>query len=355
MRIDVIDARELSTKLVASWIALQSTNATIDSPFFRPEYAQAIGDMLGRVEVAVLEDCGSVVGFFPFYRSRTNVGWPLPLSEFQGLILQPGVAVQARELIHSCGLSAWHFDQALASQAVFQPHHWVRDASPCIDTSNGFAAYWAQRSRNGSETVTKTLQKMRKLEREVGPVRFEPGTKDERVLQSLFTWKARQYQRTRHFDIFSREWTKQLLRRLLDKTDLAFGGVLSGLYVNDELQAVLYSLRSQHVLHTWASAFRPDLAKYSPGYQLLLKVIQSANAQGIERIDLSKGHHERYKQSFMTGAIPLAAGSVDARTTRVFRYAWQRAHFRVRESPIRDLVAIPWRWIQRAVRQMQFP
>lgn len=355
MRISAIPARELSSEQIAAWAALQSADHTVDSPFFRPEFTQAVAEVLKGIEVAVLEDGGSFVGFLPFLRSPSNVGWPLPLSEFQGLVLRPGLAVEAKDLVHKCRLSAWNFDQAIAGQAILQPHHWVNDASPYIDTSMGFDAYRSQRSRAGSETLSKTLQKLRKLEREVGPVRFEMASTNERVLATLVTWKTEQYHRTNHFNIFARDWVRQLFQRLLRETDVPFAANMSAIYVKDELQAVVYYLRSGHVLHTWASAHGPECAKYSPGYQLLVKIIQAAQGLGIERIDLSKGHHEPYKRSFMSGAIPLASGSVDPRASRLIRYAAQRAHFRVRESPLRNVAAIPWRWIQRAVRELQFP
>ena len=181
------------------------------------------------------------------------------------------------------------------------------------------------------------------------------ATQDPRVLQTLIAWKTGQYQRAGLFNMFSRDWTNRLFTSLLDKTDTAFRGNLSALYVNDELQAAIYSLRSHHVLHTWVSAYGPKLAKYSPGYQLLVKVIQASHDLGIERIDLSKGQHERYKQNFKSGAIRLTAGSVDSRASRFVRYAWRRVHYRVRQSPLRDVLTVPWRWIQRAVRQAQFP
>jgi CelD/BcsL family acetyltransferase involved in cellulose biosynthesis len=356
MKITVVPAHRLTGDHLAAWTALQSADKTIDSPFFRPEYTRAVARARSGIEVAVLEHGGAPCGFFPFQRRYGNVGRPVggPISDFQGLIARPGLAIDAEELIRSCRLNAWHFDHLIAAQAVFGSGHWSLAHSPFVDISRGFDAYRNERREAGSDALMKVFQKMRKLEREVGTVRFEFATRDERVLQTLVDWKTRQNRRSLQFNMFSTQWTNRLFRRLLARTDVAFSGMLSALYVNDELAAALYSMRSNRVLHAWVTAYNPALARYSPGCQLFTRIIQAAQDQGIERIDLGKGN-ERYKASLMSGATPLAEGSIDSRTmTRSVRYAWHRLHSAISESPLRRPLTIPWRWVKGVVQEAHF-
>jgi CelD/BcsL family acetyltransferase involved in cellulose biosynthesis len=356
MKITVIRAHRLTADHVAAWTALQSADKTVDSPFFRPEYTQAVAQARNGIEVAVLEHGGAPCGFFPFQRRYGNVGRPVggPISDFQGLIARPGLAIDAKELIRSCRLSAWHFDHLIAAQAVFGSGHWSLAHSPYIDISHGFEAYRNERRGAGSDALVKISQKMRKLEREVGPIRFELATQDERVLQTLVDWKTRQNRRSLQYNMFSTPWTNRLFRRLLTRTDVGFSGALSALYVKDELAAALYWMRSNHVLHAWVTAYNPALAKYSPGCQLFTRIVQAARDLGIERIDLGKGN-ERYKASLMTGATPLAIGSIDSRPmTRSVRYAWHRLHSAIGESPLRRPLTVPWRWVKGVVQGAQF-
>ncbi len=349
MNVTVIPADQLSPEQVWAWATLHSADPSSDSPFFRPEFTQAVAAVRKDVEVAVLEENGQPVGFFPFQRRHGNVGRPIggPMADFNGPILRPGLAVDARELIESCGLSAWHFDCLVAAKTAFRPYFWFLDGSPYIDTSRGFDAYWASRRQAGSATLRKTFQKLRKLEREVGDVRIKFATRKEQVLRKLIEWKGAQCRKARVFNVFSPEWTGQLLRNLLERNAVEFSGIMSALYVRDELQAVFFCLRSNYVLHLWIAAYGPKLAKYSPGYQLLTKMVQAAHGLGIERIDLGRGT-ERFKASFATGAIPLAEGSVDVRPARrTLRWLWHRSRHQIGQSALRKPVAAPWRLLKR--------
>lgn len=352
MRINVIPAKDLSDAHAERWGTLQCADPGTDSPFFRHGFTRAVAAVRDGIEVAILEQDGQPVGYFPFQRRHDNVGRPVagPLSDFHGLILRAGQTVDAYQLLKACGLSAWHFRELVISQPTFQPHYWFLDKSPCIDTSLGFEAYQQQRRQAGSQSVKKTLQKLRKLEREVGPVRFEMETKDRAVLRTLMDWKAAQLRKARHFDLFSLAWTRRLFENLLDLQSIECSGTISALYVADELQAAFYSLRSNRVLHVWIVAYSPKLAKYSPGYQLLVKMIESAPGRGIDRIDLGRGN-ERFKASFATGAIPVAEGSVDSRpAVRAMRWVFHRSRHWIVRSPLHKPAAVPWS-LMRGVRE----
>jgi CelD/BcsL family acetyltransferase involved in cellulose biosynthesis len=317
---------ELTAQQVACWTELQEAAAGLESPYFRPEFTLDVAAVRKDAEVAVFERGGEPVGFLPFQRTGWAVGRPVgwPLCDFQGAIVSPEVDWDPVEMVRTCGLSVWEFDHLLVEQARFAPHHVARADSPYIDLSGGFDAYVAERRRAGSALMTQVLRKARKAERELGSLRFEAHADDPAVLATLIAWKRAQYQRTDARDVLGYRWVRALIERILARRDPAFRGLLSALYVGDRLAAVHLGMRSRRTLHWWFPAYDRELEEYSPGLLLLVEIARAAPSLGVARIDLGKGM-ERYKRSLMSGAIPLAEGSVECHAlVRRVRAGWHR-------------------------------
>ena len=172
---------------------MQSEDPALDSPFFRPEFTQCVATVRDDVEIAVLEEAGRPVGFFPYQRERGDIGRPVGgyMAEFQGVILSAGRECSPRDLVRGCGLRAWHFDH-LTLQAGFQPYQWLTAASPYMDVSRGFDAYQASRNQDSNQ-IRQMLRKTRKVQREIGPVRYEPHCTAGGVLDTLIAWKMEQH------------------------------------------------------------------------------------------------------------------------------------------------------------------
>lgn len=349
MQIHVIPGRQLAGETVACWSALQQADPALASPFFRPEYTQAVAALRPGVEVAVLEDRGQPVGFFPYQRNRPGVAGPVggKLCDFQGLILRQGVTVSAEQLLRGCRLNAWHFDHLLASQDTLRPYHGVVADSTYVDLAQGFDAYQAEQRRRGSLAIPKTMQKARKASRELGPLRFELHTADREVLQTLITWKVQQYHQLRDVDYLAPDWTRALLGAVVNMRDEAFCGMLSALYVGDRLAAVHLGIRSHGVLHAWFPAYDSALSAYSPGLIFWIELMRACAAANIRRIDFGTGD-QRFKTSFMSGAEPLAEGSVDLRRwNRSLKRTWLYARDWIRSTPLRTPARVPARVFRR--------
>ena len=144
----------LTPEHLAAWADIQRADAALDSPYFRPEFTQAVAAVRGDVEVGVLEEGGEPVGFFPFQRGRRNVARPVGgmMSDFHGVVVRQGVAWDPRQLLRGCGLSAWHFDHLIAAQEPFRPHHWSVAPSPYIDLSQGWEGYRSEQLAQHKES-----------------------------------------------------------------------------------------------------------------------------------------------------------------------------------------------------------
>lgn len=334
MNVQVVPARELTPEHVAAWDEIQQANPALRSPYFRPEFTQAVAALRGGVEVAVLRQDGRIAGFLPFQRGRLGRARPVgfPLNDFQGWIVGDDFQMEPLKLLEACRLRSLRFDHWLASQSAWQPYGCVTARSPYIDLSAGFPAYQVARGANGSEELKQVLRKTRKCQREIGPVRLEQHTSETDVLDTLLAWKTQHCRQTGVASALDVPWIRQLLRDLWQRGDERLRGQLSALYVGDKLAAVHFGLRSCDVLHWWFPAYDAQFGKYSPGTMLLVEMAKAAESIGLRRIDLGKGEQE-FKINLMTGATLLAEGSVDTLGwSRWMWRGWLAAKDRIRGS-----------------------
>jgi CelD/BcsL family acetyltransferase involved in cellulose biosynthesis len=346
--IRVIPADRLAPDLIAAWSEIQRANPLLASPFFHPEFTRAVASVRNDVEIAVFEDAGKPCGFFPFQRRKSGVGLPLGgrLSDFHGLIAADDAAWDVRQLLRGCGLRAWHFDH-LICQRPFERFCFLTEPSRYMDISAGFDAYRSSLRQRGSESIEKTTKKARKMEREVGPLRFEMQTTDSGVLAQLIAWKRAQYQQTGVNDVFSYPWTVALLEKLLCCRSEGFCGVLSAIYAGNCLAAAHVGMRAGVVYHWWFPAYNHELARYSPGMILLLEFAKRLGSQGGGRIDLGKGNTQ-FKLEMANGSTDVAEGCAD-RSAAMFalRRGWRKTRLWLRDSPLRPLLHWPAKLVRR--------
>jgi CelD/BcsL family acetyltransferase involved in cellulose biosynthesis len=308
MKISVIATKELDAGLQQRWSQLQASQPLLASPYFSPEFTLAVGLARPDVRVAVLEDEGQVAGFFPF-QQRWGIGHPVGgrLSDHHGVVAEPWFDWNWYELLRACRLGYWQFDHLAASQRP--PGCTKRAESPVLDLAHGWDA-WRQRLLDGgARRIGELPRKARKLEREVGPLRFEANSRDLQLLATVMRLKSQQCHRTGALDCFAPPWTRALLERIAVTDDAQFGGRLSVLYAGDTLVAAHFGMRSQQVWHWWFPVYSHAHAAYSPGALLLERVAQAAAEGGHAMLDLGKGD-EAYKASFADSALPLVEGCV---------------------------------------------
>lgn len=347
MTVQLKEPAQLSPEETQLWQAWQGSEPTLESPYFRLEFTQAVARVRNDVEIAVLADAGQCRGFLPFQRGPLGIGRPVggKLSDYQGVIAPAGLDFSAEEIARGARLACYDFDHLLASQTPFAAHASATGQSPYLDLAGGYEAYCAQRKLAGSDVVAKTMQKARKLEREVGPVEFVPHTTDADVLQTLCTWKSAQYLETGLADLFAYPWTGNLLRDLCGHASDDFGPLISLLRIDSRPIAITYSLRSRGTVHAWFTAYDKELARYSPGAFLFLRMAQEAERLGITKIDLGKGD-ERYKWSLASGGTDLLEGSVRVPNLGLLlRDGWRTTRDWIGSSPTGKPAATV-RWLQ---------
>ena len=179
---------------VESWSAIQSATPELESPFFRPEFTQAISEVTGNVFVGVIHDSsGRPAGFFPFQLECPGYGKSLEMCDYQGLIAPPVLKWDVRALIRKCGLKVWEFEHLCTANPAFERFHLNTIESPIIDVSRGFEAYRASLRPEGRRHLAKAATSARKVEREIGPITLVSDSSDPQLMQAMHRWRAQKY------------------------------------------------------------------------------------------------------------------------------------------------------------------
>jgi CelD/BcsL family acetyltransferase involved in cellulose biosynthesis len=347
-RIELFRPAALSAIHWQKWSQIQAAEPALDSPYFRPEFTQAVAKVRRDVEVAVMLEGTEAVGFFPFQRGPLNIGKPVggKLSDYHGVISRSTTLVDAAALLRACRLAGWDFDHLVTTQPSFEPFVAGRGESPYLDISQGYEAYADQRRAAGSDELKNINRKLRKCEREQGPLTLELDCNDDSVLDLLMQWKSAQLRQNGLTDIFAFPWTVALLKNIHRNWNEKFSGLLTVLRLKDKPISIMFSLRGGSAVHSWIFAYDKELSPYSPGSILLLKMAAVAQEHGISKIDLGKGT-ERYKLNMSSAATPLWEGTVGRASPALWlRSGWRTARDWVSRSPLAEVSQVPARAIQ---------
>ncbi len=295
---------------------MQRATPSLANPFLSPEFAIAVGRFRPGARVAVLAEGQSITGFFPFERRRHGAGVPVCgwLTPCQGLIHAPGAEWDPQELLRGCRISAWRFDNLITDQKPFATYHTAIVATPMIDLSGGFEAYYAKVRLKSPRFCKEIARRARKLEREFGELRVVADSRDTNVLRALMAWKSEQYRQTNHVDRFEQPWLVELLDILLATRSAQVSGLLSVLYAGDHLVAAQFGLRTETLLVGWFTGYETRLSKYSPGLIHIKGLAEEMAAAGISTIDMGGGRKNYYKETMKSYDSFVAQGVVTSRS-----------------------------------------
>jgi CelD/BcsL family acetyltransferase involved in cellulose biosynthesis len=351
MKVTVINGKQLTDDLVVQWRRLQQSNPSLQSPFFCPEFTKIVASVRSDVEVGIIQDNAQIVALFPFQSGKFKIGLPVGefISDYQAVICGPDFTICPQELLQSCSLVAWDFQNLLASQTFLSTFHYKQHLSAIIDLSAGYENYVKERREAGTEQIKKNGNLMRRLEREVGPLRFVAHLPDKILLDKLLAWKTEHFRRNHWRDLFSIPWVREIIQRVHGTQTPNFAGMLSALYAGDKLVAAHFGMRSATVWHYWFPGYDPAFSKYSPGVMLLLKMAENAQSLGVKVIDMGCGEHS-YKERLLNGTVTVANGSVEREClVTSARRCWRpfpRAYWKYRMRLVKTPLVVPARWVR---------
>ncbi|MDN5860701.1 MAG: GNAT family N-acetyltransferase, partial [Pseudonocardia sp.] len=312
MRCTSVRPVELGCTELACWQELVGATPGPHNPFLAPEYALAVAQVRPSARVLVAEDAGRISGFLAVEEHR-RIARPIGsgLTDCEGWTLADGADVPAGDALRAAGLVGWDFETLLDGQVPCGAYRVRRERSPIVGLAEGYEPYLEALRGRSKKWLSSMFRKQRKLEREVGEIRFEFASTDEAALRALMCWKSGQYAQLDEWDRFADPGIVALVSGLMRSTAPGCSGALSVLWAGDMPVAAHAGIHSDSVLSWWFPAYDPAFGRYSPGILVLLHMLEGAGARGIGTVDLGRGPHD-YKDATKTGELTVVTGSVDA-------------------------------------------
>jgi CelD/BcsL family acetyltransferase involved in cellulose biosynthesis len=304
---------------VLRWRELASRPSLEASPYATHGFALARAAAGGRVRVLAVCDGGDDDLFLPFeYPSRS--------ARIAGLAVRVGgdmndamAAVCARPrrldpaaLAAAAGVGCFVLDHAPqdgweVDRLDARPHvGWVARMGP------SFGAYWAARKDAHRQHVLNAENRVRKIERELGPLRYTQRACDsDEALATLIARKREQYRQRGVADSLGDPQATALLRALHRQADPQSALVLGDLSAGDTWLASHLSLRNGPVVNYWFPVYDAAHRSFSPGIVMLLKMLETLHADGDRVLDFGEGDSD-YKRLFGTDSYVNLRGLAPA-------------------------------------------
>jgi CelD/BcsL family acetyltransferase involved in cellulose biosynthesis len=316
----IVEAANLSNEHRERWSALARQQPAFDAPAFHPEFICGLAQYIPCCKVAILRRGASIVGYLPFAQAADGkVAGPIPMCDYQAIILAPDCPFDARATLRALGLRSWMFENVLAQQLPSnQATHLTIAHSPRVLLADGVEAYRAEMEAAG-KSGRNVQTKIKLLQRDHGPVALIHDVADENALLRLLQFKAARYAPNGQFPF----WVGEALTHFHQLQSGLVTGHLSILKAGQQEVAYLFCLKLGELLYFWFPTFDPAFRRYSPGMVALWLLIADIDHLGCRTIDLGPGG-EAYKTYFANGKLEIGCGRVDssavvAATRRTFR------------------------------------
>jgi CelD/BcsL family acetyltransferase involved in cellulose biosynthesis len=334
MDIEVIRPSQLSGEDLTAWSTIrEALGPDYANPFLGPEWSlaveRAMGPAGGGVQVAVVRAGGRACGFLPVRKGQvTAMPVGAPMCDYQAFVGEPGIVPDPRSLLAALGVQRFDFTHMLEADRVFGGSGGGRDVSYVVELNRGWDAYEQGRREAGTDVLKDIAKKTRKIERELGPVRFTAFSRSRADFETLVGWKREHYRRTRQTDPTRKPWVSALLDDLFAREDAALSGALFTLHIGDRLAAAHFDLRSGDQVHAWLIGHDDAFERHSPGLVMFGEMVRWIAESPFAALDLGPVAY-RFKDRLATRTRGIVHGFVArpsaAGLSRAVQYGVRRA------------------------------
>lgn len=348
--------QELSDAEIAAWRRMRDLNPAYRSPYFTYEFARAVGENVADARIAIGYAHGEPIAFLGVQGAFAGYARPIggPLSDFHAPLYDHDKPFDFTAFMAAARIGIYAYRFAPAEVACMHASADKRLGSHTIDLSEGAEAYEAERRASKPNLFKSLPRKTRKLERELGELRFVLDDRAPEAFETMLRWKAEQYVRTGHFNAFELEWPRAVLESIWNVGAPDLKGLLSSLYAGDRLIAAHFGMVSGSVWHYWFPVYEHSLSKFSAGHVMMMKMVEACDAMGVREIHLGAGD-SRHKLEFANMQIPIVWGraSAPSMTSRAIKFArgLESAFARL---PAASLADAPGRLFRKIDRMLEF-
>lgn len=311
----VADTPILDAPLRAAWNAMRGSDPVFASPYFAPEFYEAVASVTRSARLLIAEDGGQPAALLAFQCRPAGLCGPIGghLNDIHGLLSTTGFATAPETLLEAGGVPMLSLRHAPIGRAALGARFGAAHGFHVIDLSGGYAAYETRREPFAKSAFRAIRTRSEKARKEYGAITHVFDEADPVKLKQLIAWKRGQYAATGQPSLFDIGWVRELIERLHTSRDPELRGQLSCLYFGDKLVAAHFGLRSRGVLHYWFPGYDPAVSELSPGNLLLRHMAEALAAAGGTAIHLGAGDY-RYKQEFADRNFAITDGVAFARS-----------------------------------------
>ncbi len=336
--IRVVRFDELSEADSLKWERLRSSQPEFRTPFFSFAFARAVHAARGDVLVALLEQHGDTVGYFPHHCVGANV-YPVGrrYNDAHGVILAPTTEFTWSELLAAVGAKGFEFHSLVGQDRErMSPDSFAGTVGSFLTSLGDDSKVALKRIEQEHRTMFKQAQKTRKLAREIGELRLEVDCKSTEQLAAAIERKRDHYRRTNILDLFSTPWTRELIRVLSENADDEAHVMLTLLWAGETVVASHVGFREGDLLHYWFPAYDIQYSRYSPGTALFIELVRNASEHGIQAIDMGFGE-QPYKRKQTDVQTDVAFGYVtDSSLRRTMYHAGLAKQRLIKSLPMKE-------------------
>ncbi len=349
-RVRVVRFDHLSHDDLNLWEQLRSSRAAFATPFFSARFSAAVHAVRGDVDVAIISAADQTIGYFPFHRIG-KVVYPAGrcFNDAHNVIAQRESQIDWLWLLKQIDAKAFDFHALVGADlnTLGSKNYLGTIQSFRADLGDDSQAF-LKRLGKRHKTIGRQPQKTRKMAREIGPVHVEIDCRDEALLAQTIRWKREQYRRTDILDLFTPQWTRDLLGEFFNSENQTSipgdaRGMLSVLRAGDNIVAAHYGILENGLLHYWFPAYDPAFGRYSPGTALFTGIVRQATDYGIHCVDMGYGE-QPYKLKQTDQRDEVAFGCVSRSTFyRQWRTIETAAGAAIKKAPMKESLKRIWR------------
>ena len=324
-----VSFNELSLNDKKTWRSYVGAQS-FPSPLNDPDYFSFLRKSGQKIDILIGLEGDEPVVFIPF-QPRSDSGVEpvaLEVSDCSQVISKPNYSFDPVALLKSAGVRYYSFDH-LFDQSGFDPekYSYYQDDCYLIRLQAGYEAYVQDLNANSSSLISQSNRKRRKLDREVGTVRFEYREPDLGLIEKMLAWKVEQLNHQGFQHCFDQAWVQTFMESQLTMKSNSAKGLFSVLYAGRDIAAMHFGTIGYQTINSWIPVVNPQHAKYSPAVILYLELARKADEDGVENIILGRGENQT-KRRIANASAPNYVGMISHGLIRSSKFFAMRSLYR---------------------------
>ena len=183
-RSEIIETSRLDPSIRSAWNTLRANDPVYASPYFAPEFAEAVASVTRSARLLVVHDQGAPVAFLPFHQRFAGLCGPIGghLNDIHGLINGRTFDPASANVLENAGLQMLSLRHAPIGRAALGARFGNVHAFYAMDLTGGYAAYEARRAPFAKSAFRALRTRSEKRSRNMATLRISLTTRIQRAL-----------------------------------------------------------------------------------------------------------------------------------------------------------------------------